>query len=745
MLLASVCAVAALVAPSPLRVRIDLDPSSTPLLPADDPAAAGYRQAVLDFGDDEIFVIAMETDDVFTREDLTVLRDLSRALPKIPGVRSTESLVNVSIIRNDPVRDRLEVRPLMREVPFEPAALADLRSQALADPLLRRSIVSRDGRTAAINVRLESWTDLERIRAGVDRRIRDQLVDRTTPLRRFYVAGRPHMKAAAHAIMVSDLQRLMPLAVLVMALVLWIVTGSARGVVIPLGTVLVATLWTFGVMAALGVSLNLLTVVLGPILIAVGSVYGVHILAHYEAVATRAADAPEAARQLFRATRTPVLISGSSTVIGFGALLLTDIPAARQLGAFASLGVGAVTLISLTGLPAFVSLLPLRQRTDSRRATLIGERMDRALVGLAQGVARRPGVVIAGWVGLCAAAVALVPQIQIDTDYLTFFSSDSRVRQDFEAVNHLLAGAVPVYVVLSGNGPETFIQPDHLRRVEQIQREFDALPGVAHTLSVVDLLRVVNEAVHDGDPAQARVPESIGKIAELMLVIPKARRRPLANVDYSRANLIVRTGEQGSQSIRALEAGLSERLERFLAPPLEFEITGDTILLNRSADALALNQARTVGVTALAVFVIVAAVFRSLPLAGVALVPNLVPVLLFYGLLGAGVAPLSLPTSLIGSIVLGIAVDDTAHFLARYRAGRQRGLEPDEAVVECGRRVGRPIAITSVMLFLGFLVVTMSGFATLSQFGWLVGLTIVICLATDLVLLPALLVRGRVR
>jgi hypothetical protein len=100
---------------------------------------------------------------------------------------------------------------------------------------------------------------------------------------------------------------------------------------------------------------------------------------------------------------------------------------------------------------------------------------------------------------------------------------------------------------------------------------------------------------------------------------------------------------------------------------------------------------------------------------------------------------------LIGSIVLGIAVDDTAHFLSRYRAGRSQGLSPQEAVIECGRRVGRPIAITSVMLFLGFLVVTMSGFATLSEFGMLVGLTVLICLATDLVLLPALLVRGRVR
>jgi hypothetical protein len=215
------------------------------------------------------------------------------------------------------------------------------------------------------------------------------------------------------------------------------------------------------------------------------------------------------------------------------------------------------------------------------------------------------------------------------------------------------------------------------------------------------------------------------------------------NVDHSRANLLVRSGEQGSSAVRSLVARLSAVLDEELGDGLRAQITGDTVLLNRSADTLALNQVRTVGVTAVAVFVIVALAFRSLSLALVALAPNLVPVLLFYGLLGAGLAPLSLPTSMIGSIVLGIAVDDTVHFLARYRSGRSEGLSSVDAVIQCGRRVGRPIAITSAMLFLGFLVVALSGFATLREFGLLVGLTILICLATDLILLPALLVRAR--
>ena len=125
------------------------------------------------------------------------------------------------------------------------------------------------------------------------------------------------------------------------------------------------------------------------------------------------------------------------------------------------------------------------------------------------------------------------------------------------------------------------------------------------------------------------------------------------------------------------------------------------------------------------------------------MVPNVVPVLIFFGILGAGVAPLSLPTSLIGCIALGIAIDDTMHFLVAYLYQRSGGKSPEEAARHCIQKVGRPIVMTSIMLVVGFLVILASGFATLREFGYLTALTMAICLTTDLILLPALLVRLR--
>ena len=172
-------------------------------------------------------------------------------------------------------------------------------------------------------------------------------------------------------------------------------------------------------------------------------------------------------------------------------------------------------------------------------------------------------------------------------------------------------------------------------------------------------------------------------------------------------------------------------------------VTGNAILLNRAADGVARSQPLTVGLAAGTIFVLLALGLRSVGLGLVAMIPNVMPVAIFFGVLGMGVAPLSLPTSLIGSVALGLAIDATAHYLVRYRAERQSGCDPEEAVRRCGMRVGRPIAIGTATLCLGFLSVAFSEFATLRQFGFLSSFTMCVCLLADLVLLPAILIRWR--
>ncbi len=390
-----------------------------------------------------------------------------------------------------------------------------------------------------------------------------------------------------------------------------------------------------------------------------------------------------------------------------------------------------------------MALLPLRP-IRSAGAGREGGWLDNWLVGLARVVARRSGPAIALWVVLGALALAALPRIEVDTDYLSYFALDDPLRRDFEAINTLLAGVVPVYIVIDGEGPGSFRDPELVRAVDVLEERLAGLDAVSRTLSFNDMLGRLNRAFHAGDPAHERAPGSRAAIAELLFMLPKDELSAFLTVDHGRANIIVRTGAVGSSAILDLEDQLRTVLEENPLPRgARARITGNAILLAHSADTIVRAQPRSVAVAALAILILISLALRSPGLGLVAMIPNLVPVLLFFGLLGVGLAPLSLPVSLIGCMALGIAIDDSVHFLVRYRRERERGSTPEDAVLLCNRHVGRPIAITSAMLCLGFLVVTGSRFATLQEFGFLSALTMGVCLATDLILLPAVLIRLR--
>ena len=206
-----------------------------------------------EFGDDEVYVVAMETeDDVFRREHLERLRRLTDAIAQLPEVRRVQSLVDVVSFRWVPEEDWIDVGSFIEEIPEDPAALAALRREALAHPLFRRTLISADGRTAAVNVCFRKMTDREFIDSRLDARIAALLAAEAAPGVRFHVAGRPHVKDAVYHWMLRDLRVLIPASVAVFAALLFLVFGTRRGVVLPLSMTVVATLWTFGAIAFLG-------------------------------------------------------------------------------------------------------------------------------------------------------------------------------------------------------------------------------------------------------------------------------------------------------------------------------------------------------------------------------------------------------------------------------------------------------------------------------------------------------------
>jgi uncharacterized protein len=733
----------------PLRFRIGIDASSEPLLPENDPGEPVYQRAILDFGDDDIFVIAMETDEVFTQPNLATLRGVSDEIKKLPGVRGAESVVSVYAYRWNAGSQVVEMGPFIDKIPSDPAAIADLRTRALADPLYTRTILSKDGRTAAINVTFKSLSDDEFVKLDLDDRIADILQQYTRPGVRFHVTGRPHVRAQAHVLLVHDLARLVPIAVLVSVTALWLMTGSVRGTLVPLLFNLMCVFWAYGSMAVMGGNMNLITLVMGPALITIGGVTGVHSYACYQEFAEKSKSGREAGLRTLNYTAEVVLIAGLTTIVGFAALLINEIPATNELGGYCIFGVASITVIVLTGLPALLSLLPLHADSgkalfspQTRLAEAFQHMIERNLEKLAHWQIRRRTLVLLSWGTLGAIACLLMPFIVTDTDFITFFRKSSAVRQDFEAVNRLLTGAVPIYVVLESDKEGTFREPEALRAVERLEDRIAKLPGVTAVVSAADLVKVAKQALEEGDPAQARIPDTRAELAELMFMIPKEKLRAFATSNHSSANILVRSDRLGSAALRDLEDAIHAQIDQETLPEgVHGDVTGNAIRINRGADGIAGNQVAQLTLTIVLCLVIVTLVFRSFGLGILAMPTNVLPVFLFYGALGAGVAPLSIPISLIGSVALGITVDDTSHYLQAFRHRRAEGIAAEKGVVACTMEVCRAMVVTSTMEITGFTVMIFSGFATLQEFGYLTAITMTLCLATDVLMLPALVVR----
>ncbi len=750
--LISLGALALVIRVDPFGSRVELDPSTEPMIAINEPLKEPYKQATLDFGSDDLYVIAMHSPDAFSVDSLKALRRVSDRIRNLKGISRVESLVDVYSFVYVADTDEIEIGKLIEEIPTDPKELADLRTRVLNDPLYRKTVVSKDGRTAGMNITFQRLTDREFVALDLDGNIQRILDEESTAERSFYVAGRPHVRAIAHHMMVRDLLRLIPLAIVVASVLLIVLTGTTRGVIVSLSNVLIGTLWTYAALVILGVNLNLITLILGPVLIVIGSFYGVHVMERYEVIGRTAPDSRTAALDCLTYNTPPVMMSGAAAMLGFGALLLANVPATVELGTYASFGIGCVTLLTLTYMPAALSLLPLERQAEhpedtplyaarNRVSAMFGQLLEVINKYVGQVCIRHPWLFLSVWSVITAVFIAAIPYTVINTDFLLFFNEDSRVRTDFHQVNRLLTGAVPIYVTFSSDEEGKFRSPETLHQLEAVQNRIEALPGVTQVSSMIDLVKVVNRVLEGGGPEAERIPDQREDVAAAVFSVPKNLMRRFSTSNHSDANLVVRTDRLGSSSIRELEHLIHDTIGQDGHPDgAKPEVVSNTILVNRAADQIAGNQGWQVGLAALAIFFLVLFAYRSPRMAALAMLPNFVPVMMFFGLLGFGAAPLSLATGMIGCIALGISIDDTVHFLTGFMHEREKGLSPEDATQAVMVEVGRAMVLGAVTLMAGFLVLMISGFTTIREFGYLSAATFLICMLGDMTMLPALCV-----
>ena len=728
-------------------LRIRIDSSIENILPAGDPQVRFYDDVRRTFGGDDVGVIGVRANDLFAQATLEKIARITDAVAKLEGVERVLSLTNTV----DPAADVFHPPPLLT-LPASAAQIAALKDKLRATPLYGKNLVADDFTGAAINVFFKSMTDAEYVDLGIDAKIEAILGAEKGSL---YYTGAAHVKQAAVEMMRDDLRRFTPLAMGLVLAVLWFSFWTAAGVVLPLLSVLMAVVWTLGIMVLAGKSITLGTFILPPLLIVVGSSFGTHVMARYYEQVHGGAPADQWVTRALERVSLPLTVSALTMVIGFAALMVNRITAIRDLGLFACVGVVCLTVSSLTLIPAVLQLL--RQGRGRRgRGRAQTARLWEVLIRLGEKTHDWRAAVLAVGVLMALASLPGIAKIRVDSDFLYYFDPSSPVRRDNETINQDIVGSNPFFLVVEGREAGALKRWENLRLIRELQKFVAGLDGITASVSVVDYLELLEAGLKHGGEAdivvneRGEVVEPAGQktfwedpsaLAPVLAVVDSSGDtfKSVVTSDFRRANILVRTKLSGSRRIEAVLQQVRGFIDQHFPKDLKVTPSGNLVLLTGTASDIVTGQIQSLALALVVSFVVMALMFLSIKVGALVILPNVLPILMFFGVMGWFGVLLNLGTSLIAAIALGIAVDSTVHYMARLNQELRGETQQRAAQVRALRSVGPPIIYATVALGLGFLTFAFSGFVPIQSFGILTAITMVTALAANLVLLPAVL------
>jgi predicted RND superfamily exporter protein len=721
-----------------LHVRVD--PSERSMLGPNHEGWEFYQLARRTFGNDESIMVAVDADDVFSPQTIDLISRLTDRFSKVPGIQGVVSLTNAQTIRS--TEYGMDIAPMMEAAPETAEDYDELRSNVLANPLIANTLISKEKDTSAILLNLENNEELDflkQVKTAIDEIVKQEAEGRPVS-----VTGAPLIKLATIEIVLDDLFTFPPLITLAMMFLLWFLLRDVASVFIPLTTVVISVVWTVATITALGYSLNILTALVPPLLMILTLSYSMYVVSDFRLAAQKKLIRDDGYAAVLRKASLPLLLAGLTTTVGFSSLYLSELNAIREFGLFAVIGVIYATIVTLTFTPALLTLLHRQPNsvTNSEAAvkkTTFAHILNR--VALFDSRHRIIIFIIAGIVFLVS--VAGMSQLRVGIEHISNFDSDSEIRQSFEHANDKLNGINPFNIVVQSVIPNAFNEPKNLREIEALQQWLELQPEIGGTTSLVNYIKFVNRAFNDNDPGFDKIPDSKKVVGQLLFFTESDDTARLVDSSHRAINIIVRANVIDSDEISNLVERVNTRLKQ-LPDHMDARATGNPVLMNKALQDLMWGQVESIFLTLFIVYIILSSLFLSFKIGLIAIIPNILPVVVYFGTLGIAGITLNPSTSLIAPMIIGVAIDDTIHYFTHFNRIARTQLDPEKATMMTLSVVGRPVTYTSLALCIGFLILTSSDLHMQAQVGAMASFALLVAWLSDFFITPALCSRMKI-
>jgi predicted RND superfamily exporter protein len=695
--------------------------------------------------DTVLFVLHNPEGDALTPSTAQSIEALTEKAWLLPFASRVDSISNFQHTYSED--DELVVENLIEEA--DSLTNEDIQQRqvtALKEPLLLGNLISDDARTVAVSVTVNLPED--------DLTAIPSLVKEVRELKQWFQQEQPHMHVALSGVVmlnnafteasIKDVSSLVPAMYGLLIIMTVVVLRSFLGSLSTLLIIALSSIIAMGTAGFIGIPLNPVSVTAPTIIMTLAIADSIHILvtmlSHYREGNSKNAAIIESVR----VNLVPVTLTSLTTVIGFLTLNFSDAPPYWHLGNITAIGIVAAWLLSIIFLPTLLAILPIKpgkQRNGSFEKRVMGK--------TANWVNRRRNPLLLSGLVIIVLLISALPRIEYSDEFIKYFSEDIQFRQDADFTTENLSGVYILEFSVDSGVAEGINSPEYLTHLQNMVDYIKQQPEVKHVYSYTDIIKRLNKNMHNDDEAFYRIPETQDMAAQYRLLYELSlpygmdlQNRISLDKSATRVSVII-------DSISSIETDiLLDRInawqQNHLPQNMQSSATGTAVMFTyiseRNIESMMVGNI----IAVVSISLIMLIVLRSFKLGFISLLANSLPVIMMFGIWALLVGKVGMVASTVAASTLGIVVDDTVHFLAKYqRAIKEHGMSAFAAIRYTFETVGVAIVSTTVILVTGFSVLVFSDFQLNQQSGLMSAMTIAIALLFDLFLLPAILLLGK--
>ena len=756
---------------------LKMDTSTEGFLHKTNPMRIEYDVFRDQFGRDEKLMIAVKTDSIFNLGFLKKLDSFHSALEdELPHIKGVDSLINA---RNTfGIEGELIVEPLIDDLPETQEDISRLRSTITNNSFYKNLLYSEDFTMTTVTIDTQTYSNVEAISEDVnidfdeyldfDAEVQvnqsasrlylsdaenDEIILKTQQImERFnddnfeiYLSGSAAIAGIFKQALMNDAVVFISLMMAMIMIVLFALFRRISGVFLPLICVGLTLITTVSLMAVFSAPFTMATQIMPTFLLAVVTSAAIHLLAIFYKDLLRTKDKKASLRYAMGHSGLAIVMTSLTTAAGLWSFSFSGVAPVADLGVFASSGVLVGLLFTLVFLPALIAktnFAHLEQKADVEGNTL----MDRALLGISKIGTGRPKLIVAISAILIIFAAVVATQLRFSHFPLQWLPEDNFARIATETVDENLGGALTLEVIIDTGKTNGLYNPELLRKIDDVSENIDSITSgnmfVGKVISFIDIIKETNKALNENREEYYSIPDNPDLIAQEFLLFESSGNgdlNSLVDANYSKARLTLKTPFIDSLEAKIFIDRAQTYLDKEFGALASVSFTGIGTLMTVTFEEAIYSSATSYILAFSLITVLMVLLIGNLKIGLISMIPNILPIIFLSTIMVIFKMPLDMFTLLIGAIALGLAVDDTVHFMHNFRRYELQYNDVDKAVRLTLMGTGRAITLTSIVLALGFLVLTFSQMNNMFDFGVLTACAILVALVADFFLMPAIM------